>query len=265
MDTLNSVRAQLDAIDDALHDLLMRRAEVVAGLAASRAKAGGGTLRPGREAAILRRLLSRHQGPLPRAALVRFWREMLMASVRQQGPFQLAVHTRDAATPRLATEHFGLLTTTRGFATPAGALAAVTGGECNAAVLPFPQDSDTPDAEWWPALDAPQLSVIARLPVYADRRSDTDALLVAPGAPDASGDDRTLLLVEALPDTPRDAPVRALAGLGITARAILVRRAPGLSRFLLELDGLHLTAPALPFPRTRILGGYACPIRGNLP
>ena len=265
MDTLNSVRAQLDAIDDALHDLLMRRAQVVAGLAASRAKAGSAVLRPGREAAILRRLLSRHHGPMPRAVLVRLWREMLMASVRQQGPFQLAVHTRDAATTRLATEHFGQLTATRGFATPSGALAAVTSGECNAAVLPFPQDSDTPDAEWWPALDAPQLSVIARLPFHADARSDTDALLVAPGAPDASGDDRTLLLVEALPDAPRDAPLRALAALGIEARLVLLRRAPGLSRFLLDLPGLLATPPALAFPRTRILGGYASPIRGTLP
>ncbi len=262
MHTLNSVRAELDAIDDALHDLLMRRADVVAGLSASRAKAAGPVLRPGREAAIIRRLLSRHHGPLPATALVRLWREMLMSSVRQQGGFTLAVHARDATTQRLAAEHVGLLTTTRAFPSVAGALAAVSGGDCQAAVLPFPRDEDE---DWWTALDAPVLSVVARLPLLAEPRAGGEALLVAPGLPDASGDDRTLMLVEALPDTPREAPLRALAALGITARLVLLRRAPALSRFLLELDGLHAAPPALPFPRSRVLGGYATPIKGNTP
>ncbi|MEN9499161.1 MAG: hypothetical protein RIS83_980, partial [Pseudomonadota bacterium] len=60
---LQALRAEIDALDDAMHDLLMRRAAVVARMAASRAKTGGGSpLRPGREAAVLRRLLGRHQG-----------------------------------------------------------------------------------------------------------------------------------------------------------------------------------------------------------
>src|SRR4051812_36587391 len=75
---LAAARAEIDALDDALHDLVMRRAEVVARLAASRAKAGSPSpLRPGREAMILRRLLGRHHGALPANALVGLWRELL--------------------------------------------------------------------------------------------------------------------------------------------------------------------------------------------
>ncbi|MBV9913984.1 MAG: chorismate mutase, partial [Sinobacteraceae bacterium] len=55
---LNELRAELDRIDDALHDLLMARAETVEEVGALRAK-GNVPLRPGREAAILRRLLQR--------------------------------------------------------------------------------------------------------------------------------------------------------------------------------------------------------------
>ncbi|MFM7416430.1 MAG: chorismate mutase, partial [Alphaproteobacteria bacterium] len=62
---LQALRAEIDALDDAMHDLLMRRAGVVARMAASRAKVGAGSpLRPGREAAVLRRLLARHSGAL---------------------------------------------------------------------------------------------------------------------------------------------------------------------------------------------------------
>ncbi|HYZ32124.1 MAG TPA: chorismate mutase, partial [Crenalkalicoccus sp.] len=61
---LAALRAEIDTLDDALHDLLMRRAGVVARLAASRAKGDAPALRPGREAAVLRRLLARHAGPL---------------------------------------------------------------------------------------------------------------------------------------------------------------------------------------------------------
>ena len=83
--SLAALRAEIDAIDDALHDLVMRRAAVVARMAASRVKGDASSLRPGREASILRRLLARHSGALPPAALVRLWREILSASNAMQG------------------------------------------------------------------------------------------------------------------------------------------------------------------------------------
>ncbi len=58
-EALGALRSEIDRLDDQLHDLLMRRAEVVAALAASRVKGGASPLRPGREAVIRRR----HGGP----------------------------------------------------------------------------------------------------------------------------------------------------------------------------------------------------------
>src|SRR4051812_2994668 len=77
---LAALRGEIDRLDDQIHDLVMRRAEVVATLANSRVKGGASPLRPGREAMILRRLLARHAGALPGGAVVRLWREIFGAS-----------------------------------------------------------------------------------------------------------------------------------------------------------------------------------------
>jgi chorismate mutase/prephenate dehydratase len=65
-DNLPALRQALDALDDRILGLLMERAAVVERVAAIKT---GGPLRPGREAAILRRLLSQHRGALPRASI----------------------------------------------------------------------------------------------------------------------------------------------------------------------------------------------------
>ena len=58
---LAALRAELDCLDDALQDLLIERGHAVVRIAELGGK-GRVALRPGREAAIIRRLLSRHSG-----------------------------------------------------------------------------------------------------------------------------------------------------------------------------------------------------------
>ena len=60
---LPALRAELDRIDNTIHDLLMQRAGVVEYVARSGKPAA---FRPGREASIIRRLLGRHHGSLAR-------------------------------------------------------------------------------------------------------------------------------------------------------------------------------------------------------
>src|ERR1700689_4602781 len=81
---LPALRAELDRIDNALHDLLMQRASVVEHVARSGKPAA---FRPGREAQIITRLLARHSGHLPRQAGFRIWRELLAGTTAMQGPF----------------------------------------------------------------------------------------------------------------------------------------------------------------------------------
>lgn len=263
---LDALRREIDALDDGLHDLLMRRAEVVARLAASRAKGEGSPLRPGREAQILRRLLARHAGPLPPEALVRLWREILSTSSAMQTRFAVAAHGPGIAA--LAREHFGGLTPVQDCAGPATALAALASGEAQAAVLPLPAAGEPAEAAWWIGLDAPRLQVVARLPFWSagPAVAGQEALAVALGAPDPSGADRSLLRLEWHGADGPD-PARALAEAGLPPpRALLLRRDGDALRALAELDGVVQAGDPrlarLAVDQALPLGFYAVPVRG---
>ena len=262
---LAAVRAALDEVDDALHGLLRRRAAIVAALAASRAKSGP-PLRAGREAAILRRLLARHSGPLPPAFLVRIWREIISSSLAQQGGF--AVSTLGEAAEVLARLQFGPLTPTRPHATAARALAAVTDGEAEAAILPAAGLEQAEEPAWWTVLDPPRLFVVARLPILAEPGA-AQADVVTSVAPDPSGDDRSLIRAEAPADASRTALFAGFAAAGLPAAALHVRREPDRTLALAEVAGFvppgDPRLARLPFPGAVVLGAFAEPIPDRSP
>ncbi len=75
-DQLAALRREIDSVDTQLHDLLMQRTELAVKVGEVKAKAqpigrtpseGSKFVRPAREAKILRRLIGRHRGKLPKA------------------------------------------------------------------------------------------------------------------------------------------------------------------------------------------------------
>ncbi len=200
---LPALRAELDRIDDAMHDLLMQRAGVVEQVGACRASAAA--FRPGREASIIRRLLAPPSAAaLPPQTLVRIWRELLAGTTAMQGRFSVAVCEPDpgAGFTQLAREHFGALTPLRVHRSPAQAMAEVSRGAASVAVLPLPSETETARDAWWTALlhnDEPRIHVVARLPFWAPRPEGAppvQALVVAATPPDPSERDRSLLGLE---------------------------------------------------------------------
>ena len=87
--TLDALRAEIDAIDDQLHGLIMQRAQVALSIGALKNSHGpeAGFMRPSREARLLRRLAAKEDGPLPKAVVIRLWREIIAGVLRLQGPF----------------------------------------------------------------------------------------------------------------------------------------------------------------------------------
>jgi len=275
---LAGLRGEIDRLDDALHDLLMQRAAVV-GQVALLGRRGKVAFRPGREASMIRRLLERHQGKLPRRAIVRLWREMFAAHIAIETPFAIAVcdAAGTGAFTAAAREQFGALTPMRTHRTPAQAIAEVSAGAATAAVLPLPVEEEPAAAAWWVALmhrDDPRIHVVARLPFLASPRPEgapsIQALVVAAAAPDASGHDRSLLGFEVSVQTSRARLSAALAEAGLTAVDILLRRDARAqdAHGLVELDGFvadddaRVAALAEIVQRPVVLGGYAVPLDG---
>ncbi|HWX49840.1 MAG TPA: chorismate mutase [Roseomonas sp.] len=263
---LASLRAEIDRIDDALHDLLMRRSDIVGHMAASRVKAGAPSFRPGREAQILRRLLARNQGAMARGTVVRLWREIIAASLAQQSAFSVAVAGEagtDSPLARLARAHFGLPTPLKLHATPSRVLASVAAGEAAVAVLPAPREDERAEAAWWTQMEPSRLRVVLALPFLAPRGSGgAEAYAVAPLPPEPTGRDCSLLRLELEPEHSRARILAALTAAGLAPRWLL-RRDVSTPMALAEVEGF-LTEDdprlaALPFPRMQILGAYAEP------
>ena len=87
--SLEEVRREIDEIDAALHDLIMRRTRVVEQVMAAKGTTNTGNFIPGREIKVLRGLMDRHEGAFPRQALIRMWREMVSVFAAMQGPFHV--------------------------------------------------------------------------------------------------------------------------------------------------------------------------------
>lgn len=269
--SLDDLRREIDEIDIAMHDLILRRTGVVTQVAAAKGKTGGAGFVPGREARVLRRLLARHDGPFPASALARIWREMISVYAAMQGPFALAAYA-DGANQMcwdLARDQFGSHGAMTPLANPRDVVARVFSGEAAIGVVPIPRDGD--EECWWRGLcvaDAPR--IVARLPFVPAsnaRNGDAGAYAIARVPLDESGDDRALLVIECDAAVHRETLRDLLSGVGRRAGTI-VSRQEEFWMHLIEVDGFvaqddpvlrQLEAdPAV--SRACVIGGFAVPI-----
>ena len=146
--TLDALRAEIDSIDEQLHRLIMRRADVTLGIGAIKnaSQPNAALMRPGRDAEVLRRLAARHEGAFPKSVVIRLWRELIGAVLRLQGPFSVAVYAPEAANGYwdLARDHFGSLTPATAHDSPQQVLNAVLdAGTCRLAARRSPPAGHT--------------------------------------------------------------------------------------------------------------------------
>lgn len=226
--SLDAVRQRIDALDTELLRLVDERASLARTVAAAKRAAGDGdrfALRPGREAAILRRLIAAERTSASPSLIVRIWRELIGDSLSVQGPFHLTVWggKDPGRAVELARHRFGAAPPLRQAAKPEDAItqARTPGGVAICAV--------TPDSAWWGRLLAePQLNVFAALPCLA-AWGPMSALAVAAVDVEPTGDDRTFWVTDA--SGPVAAVEDALSRDGVAADLLV--EAGGLKLFML--------------------------------
>jgi len=272
------LRLEIDAIDNAIHDLLISRAEIVDRVAATKKGAGSRSaplFRGGREATILRRLVARNRAPLPVEAVIGVWREIITALTRLQGDFIIAAYAPPGVSryAELAGGHFGSREPLHRTTTIAAALTAVSKGRVQLAVLPLPGAETKAERGWWRRLGgAGSLTLLARLPFVGTRGSG--AVIVGRQGFDPSDDDGGYILVESKPPVSRARLRAALKTAGLPAigfpAALEEKMARGgkLQYQLVETahwvgpddSRLQRLAAALGGATVRSLGGYARPL-----
>jgi len=284
--SLDDLRREIDRIDDALHDLLLQRTAIGEQIGAAKGRSGEVTLRPGREAEIIRRLMARHRGSFPRLALIRIWREIISAMVGLQGPFTVAVTASETGGGflELARNHYGTTVPVLALRTPGQVVGAVADGGATVGVVPVPGREEAeggarPDA-WWIGLmsDATGLPrIISRLP-FASETSATgsgiEALAIAKMAGDPTGFDRSWLGIETEPDLSRARFKTLLAAAGFEPSLFASTwRGEGRWLHLVEVIGHtspddgripRLTTKNSQILRTVVLGGHAVPLSADV-
>jgi chorismate mutase-like protein len=285
---LAALRREIDAVDNKLHNLLMQRTELAVRVGEVKATAqpigrnpseGAKFVRPAREALILRRLVARHKGKLPKAVVVRMWREMISALLQVEGPFVVAVYT-PADQPGywdIARDHYGCRVPILGFDRLNHAISAVLEGHATVAVLPLPHEDDRDP--WWRRIAVRQPNVphvIARLP-FGDpgnqRGRGLQALVIGTTPNEATERDRSLLVAESRDPISRSSLRDALNAAQLKPVFIQAFQEPGGRELhLVEVEGflakedprLAVLARALGADSRAIaIGGYAVPLSAD--
>ena len=176
--SLEDLRAEIDAVDSGLLGLLERRFALSARVAAT--KGDQPVFRPGREAAMIRRLVA--ETGLDPTLVAGVWRQIVAFSIDSQKRMRVALAGGWAA-ERTAMFRFGAVAEYTHSDTPAEVMDAVAGGSADIGILPHWREGT-----WWRDL--------------AERRDRGEGLFIASSAPihEAGGLDPVAILARDLPD-----------------------------------------------------------------
>ena len=108
--SLADLRKEIDRIDEAMHQLLMERGQIIDRLIAiKKTQETGSAFRPAREADMMRRLVQRHKGILPLDTAESIWRVIIATFTHVQAPFSVHadLSAGDAMMRDSARFHFG--------------------------------------------------------------------------------------------------------------------------------------------------------------
>ncbi|WP_176244906.1 chorismate mutase [Oceanibacterium hippocampi] len=277
---LETLRAEIDRIDDQLLTLIQQRVACVNDIArAKQANGGRPGIRPGREAMILRRLLAGYDNALPVQVVVRIWRELISAFCRFQSPYSVAVVAPEKSVGYwdLARSHYGTATPTSLHRSQHVVLSTVSADSDVVGILPWPCPEGD-EEPWWIQLVAggertPQ--IIAKLPFLepgGGRFEDLSAMAVANVDPEPSGDDITLAVAVTREQVSRARFNTEIERAGIPGHCIDSRqaRSGGDWMQLIEIDGFVergdprlealQAAEGADIERIVVLGAYAKPL-----
>lgn len=138
-DDLGSIRDRIDAIDARIHELIAERARLAQGVGDAKRDAGTPEFyRPEREAAVLRDVVARNDGPLSNEEMVRLFREIMSACLSQQEPLKIGfLGPAGTFSHQAVLKHFGHSCRALPLGTLDEVFATVQAGDADFGVVPI--------------------------------------------------------------------------------------------------------------------------------
>jgi len=286
-DELASYRQRIDEIDNKLIALLQERIGIVGEVGAFKRRTAPGTcpIRPGREAEMIRRIMatfdsSPNTPKFPASAAAAMWRTLIGASTSVESPLIISVFVpeRDNDLYWLAREYFGPSVQIVKQSYVKRVIGDIMDGKAAVGIVPMLRGSDT--TYWWTNLtqqtpDTPK--VFARVPFVthsATARDAASALAIARVTPENTGDDNSLLVLEADHNVSQNRLQTAFGNAKLEATWInIATLTPNARHHLIEIKGF-VTETSEPIQalisslgasiyNACFLGSYAVPIIVN--
>ncbi len=252
--TLETCRAEIDAIDNSILELLAKRVQVVREVGEiknadtkGKKSARKSIIRPGREAEMVRRIARQKNENLPHAAaLAQMWRLIIASAVTiEEGNARVVTLSTDTNRECywLAREYFGAFTPMHEKATVAEVVQDVV--ECRATVGVLPLWDRSGPRPWWSRIEGDDTHdmprIFARLPFIQMARS-SKAPLVAIGYvdPEETGEDESLWVIRAEEKVQFSLldPLLEAAGLDyVHLETCRVLGVPNTHHYLIEING----------------------------
>lgn len=257
---LAAFRRVIDDIDNKIIQLLIDRTQVVSkvGELKRRTAPGQCPIRPAREATMVRDIIARFKDSMfMPAAAAAIWRIIIGTSTSVEALIHLSVYTPDRENDLywLAREYFGPGSPVIRQPHVKRVIGDVMEGKAFVGVVPMLRSADT--TYWWTNLmeQGPNTpKIFARIPFVNTDTPSKDApsgLALARIAPEASGDDVSLLVLEADHNVSQSRMQTAFATAKLEANWINVATlAPNTRHHLIEVKGFITSADE---PSMRVL------------
>lgn len=144
---LGLLRDQIDSIDQQIHQLVNERAMCAQNVAHVKEKYAGGEkiqfYRPEREAQVLRKVMSRNQGPLADEDMARLFREIMSMCLALEEPLKVAyLGPEGTFTQAAAIKHFGHSAECIGQVSISDVFREVEAGSFNYGVVPVENSTE---------------------------------------------------------------------------------------------------------------------------
>jgi chorismate mutase len=254
LETLADLRVEIDCIDSDLHRLLIKRGEIIHRLIEAKARQGGGSaFRPGREADMMRGLVSRHEGLLPLDTVESIWRIIISTFTYVQSNYSVHadISGGDAAMRDCCRFHFGFTVPYVVHQTAGEVIDAVAASNGDLGMVRV--EGGAAFGPWWRRLADPQApKIIARLPFVERPNHPAGMPLFVIAQPLAEAAVREVVLYAVTCERWLQSPPRSLGALGAE---ILDSGADGSGQSLL----VAMTGGASPeFLSETLVGAGAC-------